>query len=189
MIWSFDRDQYLYFWLINWWLVTMFSIPSREFHQTKAGVGNRELVGKPTKLSLLPPAGLQHLRWPFFTSTLLGIFLCYQVGQLTISSPAQPSFPPPFHARAMFLSTSDYSDLSEPITQLRYWRYPNSHLRQLLRELPVVHQSQSEFTSKHRFQLREGFKKSKWKFKMAFAMKGVSSAIYLFWKMIFLKTI
>ena len=44
-------------------------------------------------------------------------------------------------------------------------------------------------------QLREGVKKSKWKFKMAFAMKGggglegVSSAIYLFWKMIFLKTI
>ena len=34
--------------------------------------------------------------------------------------------------------------------------------------------------------IREGFKKSKWKFKMAFAMKGkgglegVSSAIYLF---------
>ena len=33
--------------------------------------------------------------------------------------------------------------------------------------------------------VREGFKKSKWKFKMAFAMKGgglegVSSAIYLF---------
>ena len=43
--------------------------------------------------------------------------------------------------------------------------------------------------------LREGCKKSKWKFKMAFAMKGggglegVSSATYLFWKMIFLKTI
>ena len=43
--------------------------------------------------------------------------------------------------------------------------------------------------------IREGFKKSKWKFKGAFAMKGggglegVSSAIYLFWKMIFLKTI
>ena len=42
--------------------------------------------------------------------------------------------------------------------------------------------------------LRDGVKKSKWKFKMAFAMKGgglegVSSAIYLFWKMIFLKTI
>ena len=42
---------------------------------------------------------------------------------------------------------------------------------------------------------REGFKKSKWKFKMAFAMKGgggggsrpVSSATYLFWKMIFVK--
>ena len=35
------------------------------------------------------------------------------------------------------------------------------------------------------FTIREGFKKSKWKFKMAFAMKGgglegVSSAIYLF---------
>ena len=48
----------------------------------------------------------------------------------------------------------------------------------------------------HRYQLsiRDGVKKSKWKFKMAFAMKGgglegVSSAIYLFWKMIFLKTI
>ena len=130
----------------------MFSIPSREFHQTKAGAGNRELVGKPTKLSLLPPAGLQHLRWPFFTSTLLGIFLCYQVGQLTTFSPAQPSFPPPFHARAMFLSTSDYSDLSEPNTVVLLKKYPHSYLRQLLRELPVVHQSQSEFTSKHRFQ-------------------------------------
>ena len=37
----------------------------------------------------------------------------------------------------------------------------------------------------HGFRFREGFKKSKWKFKMAFAMKGgglegVSSAIYLF---------
>ena len=42
--------------------------------------------------------------------------------------------------------------------------------------------------------IREGCKKSKWKFKMAFAMKGgglegVSFAIKLFWKMIFLKTI
>ena len=49
----------------------MFLIPSREFHQTKAGLGSRQLVGKPTKLSLLPPADLQHLRLPFFTSTLL----------------------------------------------------------------------------------------------------------------------
>ena len=41
-------------------------------------------------------------------------------------------------------------------------------------------------------QLKDGFKKSKWKFKMTFAMKGgglegVSSATYLFWKMIFVK--
>ena len=40
--------------------------------------------------------------------------------------------------------------------------------------------------------IRDGVKKSKWKFKMAFAMKGggsrgVSSATYLFWKMIFVK--
>ena len=40
--------------------------------------------------------------------------------------------------------------------------------------------------------IREVVKKSKWKFKMAFAMKGgglegVSSATYLFWKMIFVK--
>ena len=46
-----------------------------------------------------------------------------------------------------------------------------------------------------RWSIRDGFKKSKWKFKMAFAMRGwggregVSSATYLFWKMIFLKTI
>ena len=40
--------------------------------------------------------------------------------------------------------------------------------------------------------IREGCGKSKWKFKMAFAMKGgglegVSSATYLFWKIIFVK--
>ena len=46
------------------------------------------------------------------------------------------------------------------------------------------------------FPIREVCRKSKWKFKMAFAMKGgegglegVSFAIKLFWKMIFLKTI
>ena len=44
------------------------------------------------------------------------------------------------------------------------------------------------------FSLGTESKKSKWKFKMAFAMKGgglegVSFAIKLFWKMIFLKTI
>ena len=43
--------------------------------------------------------------------------------------------------------------------------------------------------------VREGFKKSKWKFLMAFAigggggLEGVSFAIKQFWKMIFLKTI
>ena len=45
-----------------------------------------------------------------------------------------------------------------------------------------------------KYLIRDGVKKSKWKFKMAFAMKGgglegVSFAIKLFWKMIFLKTI
>ena len=44
----------------------------------------------------------------------------------------------------------------------------------------------------HKMHLREGVKWSKSKFKMVFAMKGgglegVSSATYLFWKMIFLK--
>ena len=54
---------------------------------------------------------------------------------------------------------------------------------------PVHFYSESENNS-----LREVCKKSKWKFKMAFAMKGgglegVSRATYLFCKMIFLKTI
>ena len=58
-------------------------------------------------------------------------------------------------------------------------------------------QNQLELKSfKHKLQsgicIRDGVKKSKWKFKMAFAMKGgglegVSSATYLFWKMIFVK--
>ena len=58
-------------------------------------------------------------------------------------------------------------------------------------KLPKGIVSQLQLQQDH---LREVVKKSKWKFKMAFAMKGgglegVSSATYLFWKMIFLKTI
>ena len=62
---------------------------------------------------------------------------------------------------------------------------PLSVLRQ------TVFHDYDKFVIPQEVKLREGFKKSKWKFKMAFAMKGagVSSAIYLFWKMIFLKTI
>ena len=59
----------------------------------------------------------------------------------------------------------------------------------------ILLQASCTYEFAYTFILREGFKKSKWKFKMAFAMKGggslegVSSAINLFWKMIFLKTI
>ena len=131
----------------------MFSIPSREFHQTKAGVGNRELVGKPTKLSLLPPADLQHLRWPFFTSTLLCniSLLSSWATNYFFTSPTilSSTLPRPSHA---FCQLQIFFNLSEPNTVALLKKYPHSYLRQLLRELPVVHQSQSEFTSKHRFQ-------------------------------------
>ena len=100
----------------------MFLIPSREFHQTKAGLGNKQLVGKPTKPSLLPPADLQHLRLPFFTSTLLCniSLLSSWATNYFFTSPTilSSTLPRPSHAFCQLQIFLIYQNL----TQLRYWR-------------------------------------------------------------------
>ena len=98
--------------------------------------------------------------------------------------------------------TADFLRIDHTWLEMIVVIFPKSDLDRLLpSRLPLTRRCRCRrleirsllHNSKYRRQchddLREVCGKSKWKFKMAFAMKGggVSSAAYLFWKMIFFK--
>ena len=56
------------------------------------------------------------------------------------------------------------------VISIHFWKIVNSFVVIYIFDLAIIEQCES--ICKHRLSIREGVKKSKWKFKMAFAMKG-----------------